>query len=172
MSTPNNPFKEIILPNTIPSAWPPAPIYWMILAIVIVIVCVAVFLIRKYQKKRKVIKQALTSLQILRLQKTTQFADLNQLMKAICLHYYPRQQVASLNGEAWFAFIEKHNQTPEQPIFGNQSDFCHRLYQGNSHCTKQDFKSVKKWIKQFPAQVKNTQKSTLKNDSLAGTKHV
>jgi len=171
MPTPNNPFEHIILPTQVPSAWPPAPIYWLILAVVICVVAGVVWWLKQRQKRQQKVKQALSALKQLRRQDSANFANLNQILKGLALQYYSRQKVASLTGEAWFSFIQAHN-TSNTPLFGEQAQFCQRLYQQPSMCDEQDFKSVSHWIKGFPAQVKRLQKSTLVDQSLTGQHHV
>ncbi|WP_166738861.1 DUF4381 domain-containing protein [Psychromonas algarum] len=157
MSTPNNPFEQIIIPSSAPSAWPPAPIYWLILVLLIVVIGLTVFLIKRHLKKQKIIKQALSTLIQLQ-QKQVTFAQLNQLLKGVALQYYPREQVASLSGQAWFMFIQQHSKQKSQLLFEDKSTFCKRLYQQDSFCTEQDFITAKQWIAEFPAQLIQQQK--------------
>jgi len=167
----NNLFEQIILPAQAPSVWPPAPIYWLILAAIIIMSVLTVIFIRRYINKQKIVKQALTSLQ--KLQKdNSSFAQLNQLLKGLCLHYYSRKQVASITGQAWFIFLQEHSEQPNVALFNNQHEFCRRLYQDNSPCTEKDFASAKKWIQALPAQVKARHTLALKNEQLAGKKYV
>jgi len=158
MATPNNPFEQIILPNEAPSAWPPAPIYWVILCLTIISIVGLIWFIKHRKKNKKIVKQALASLK--RLQKSeADFVALNQLFKGLCLQYYPRPQVASLAGKEWFIFINQHNAQKQSLLFEDQDTFCQRLYKQHSLCTSQDFEAAKQWIKDFPAQVLVLQKS-------------
>lgn len=171
MSTLDNPFEQIIIPAQAPSAWPPAPIYWLILAAIMIVSALTVVFIKRYLNKQKIVKQALTSLT--QLQKdNASFAQLNQLLKGLCLHYYSRKQVASITGQAWFIFLQEHSAHPNVALFNKQHEFCRRLYQDNSPCTAEDFASAKKWIQALPAQVKARHTLALKNEQLAGKKYV
>ena len=158
MPTPNNPFEQIILPVNTPSAWPPAPIYWLILTASLIVIALVFFLTKRHIKKKKVIKQALFSLKGLQ-EEEASFIQLNQLLKGLCLQYYPRAQVASLMGKEWFIFIQQHNTEKESVLFGDQEKFCQRLYQQETLCTQDDFTAAKQWIQKFPAQVLTLQKS-------------
>lgn len=171
MPTPNNPFEQIIIPIEAPSAWPPAPIYWLILAAAIIVITLTTVFIKRYLKRQIIVKKTLILLKNLQ-QDNANFAQLNQLLKGLSLHYYARKEVASLTGQAWFAFLQEHNAQQNKILFNDQDEFCRRLYQQNSTCTEQDFASAKKWIQHFPEQVKTRQKLVLKNDSLAGKAHV
>ena len=158
MATPNNPFEQIILPAEAPSAWPPAPIYWLILFIAIISIGLLIWLVKRRKNNKKIVKKALYSLQ--QLQKNeADFVALNQLFKGLCLQYYPRPKVASLAGKEWFIFINQHNAQKQSLLFKDQDTFCQRLYKQSSICTQQDFEMAKQWIKDFPEQVIALQKS-------------
>lgn len=173
MPTPNNPFEQIIVPTEIPSAWPPAPIYWVIFAAIVCLLMVSIWLIKRRIKKQQAIKKALVALAQLQQSQETSFVQLNELLKGLCLHYYPRQQVASLTGQTWFYFLQQHHVEKSKPLFNNPDEFCQRLYQIDSPCTGQDFQLAKQWIKHFPAQVTALQKLTNNTDHyLAGKQHV
>jgi len=158
MATANNPFEQIILPTTLPSAWPPAPIYWVITSVFIVSMILLFLFIKRRISHKKYVKQTLSALAQLQQQKAS-FVQLNQLLKGLCLHYYPRQQVASLTGKEWFIFIQQHNAQKATPLFDDVDTFCERLYQLESTCTKQEFKAASTWVKTFPKQVLSLQKS-------------
>ena len=186
MSTPDNPFEQIIIPTGLPSAWPPAPIYWLLALLVIVAIGLSVYFIKRHINQQKVIKQALASLQALQ-QTSPSFAQLNQLLKGLSLQFYPRAQVASLTGEDWFAFIQQHHYiqknnsinkhtdvdkyTSDQSLFNNKEEFCQRLYQTPSTCEQKDFDAAKQWIQSFPKQFFALQKSTA-NHQAAGINNV
>ena len=53
MPTPSNPFEQIIIPADVPSAWPPAPIYWLILAAIIAVIVFAVIFIKHNINKQR-----------------------------------------------------------------------------------------------------------------------
>jgi hypothetical protein len=158
MATANNPFEQIILPANIPSAWPPAPIYWLICALLLIAISLLVVFAKRYQQRKKTVKQALVALQALEKQ-NADFAQLNQLLKGLCLQYYSRAQVASLTGKEWFIFIQQHSAHKKMPLFDDQDRFCQRLYQQQSIATSDDFREAKQWIKDFPSQVMILQKS-------------
>lgn len=160
MSTPDNPFEHIFTPAVLPSAWPPAVIYWVILAILIVTTILVVYFIQRYIKAHKIINHALSALQQQQ-DNSANFVQLNQLLKGLSLQYYPRAKVASLTGNAWFLFLQQHTAETSEPIYIDNNVFCQRLYQQHSNSSESEFSAAKQWIKQFPAQVKRLQKSTI-----------
>lgn len=138
----------------IPSAWPPAPLYWLLLAVLLLVVTGAFFTFKKFKKESQKQKQLLTELQKLQ-QSKADFISLNQLLKAVSLRYFPRTQVASLHGETWFDFLQDYS---EQLLFDNKEVFTKRLYGDSSQCTIDDYEAVKQWIISLPKQIKKKQK--------------
>lgn len=107
------PLRDIHLPDPV-SAWPPATGWWVLLALIIIIF-LALFLYKKYKPalKRKPAYKKLATNEFQAIKK--QFAGnpsvellraLSTLTRQITLSYYPRQQVASLTGEAWLQQIK------------------------------------------------------------------
>jgi hypothetical protein len=89
--------------------WPPAPGWWLIAALVGVWVIAGVWaLIARYRRDayRRV---ALTELE--RLQAAGDAAGLATLLKRVALSAFPREQVASLCGTAWLAFLDRTGAT-------------------------------------------------------------
>lgn len=104
--------KDIHLPPAI-GWWPLAPGWYVLMALFFI---VAVFcMYRAYQRylNGRAKKHALTLLDLY----TTQYAKegntqltsarISELLKRVALVYYPRQQVASIHGQAWINFLNK-----------------------------------------------------------------
>lgn len=101
---------DIHLPSE-PADWPPAYGWWLLLAL-----CLGLFVVAlRYQLKRRKFKQQRQEIvtmvdalegQLKKGQGVTALADLNTLLKRIAIQYYPRQEVASLSGEAWLQFLD------------------------------------------------------------------
>jgi len=104
--------RDIHLPDPV-SWWPPAPGWWVLVALIILsFLAVRAFL--KIHKARRVRVAALKELELLSTG-FTQMQDAHHLVKAlsvllrrICLSYYPRFDVAGLTGEAWLRFLDQH----------------------------------------------------------------
>lgn len=145
--------NDIIEPAT-PSAWPPAFIYWILLLTTLFVVTGAFFAFKKYKKEYQ--KQQLLLNELNKVQQSqASFITLNQLLKGVCLRYFPRSDVASLHGEAWFNFLQQYASTP---LFDNKETFTKRLYGEISTCTADDYEAVRQWIKALPQQIKKNQK--------------
>lgn len=151
--------NDIIAPNTA-SFWPLALIYWVLLILMVAALFGLIYFIKQNKKQRLKQQSALLKLQELQINNAN-FIVLNQLIKGVALHYFPRNQVASLHSQAWFDFLQRY---ATEPIFQNQETFMMRLYQEkNPVCSENDFTQTKKWIKQLPKQIKNQTKEANKH---------
>ena len=106
-----NGLEPIIAPDPV-SFWPPAPGWYVLAVIALLLVFYGVYLlIRKYQKNlyRRLALQELATLELnTNSQQIAQsIASLNTLLKRTALAGYPRDKVASLSGKDWLAFLEK-----------------------------------------------------------------
>lgn len=146
--------NDIIAPTT-PHWFPPAPIYWLLALLTMASVVTLFYIIKKYKIEHKLQKVQLRKLQQLQ-QQQINFVALNQLLKGCVLHYFSREEVASLHGELWFEFLQKYATTP---IFKNKQNFMRRLYQTDIHAAPEsDFLEAKKWIIELPKQIKKVNK--------------
>ena len=101
---------EIILPETV-SWWPTAP-GWKALAIIIVILLL--FICVRWMKhwwrnryRREALRQLMQVQRHAGKQLQEVVAVLPYYLKVTALQAYPRQDVASLSGENWLAFLDK-----------------------------------------------------------------
>lgn len=101
---------EIILPDAV-SWWPTAP-GWKALAIIVVILLL--FLCVRWMKRwwrNRYRREALRQLMQVQRQSGKQVQEvvavLPYYLKVTALQAYPRQDVASLSGESWLAFLDK-----------------------------------------------------------------
>ncbi len=97
---------DIHLPPPVP-AFPWAPGWWLLLALAITgLAALTVYLWRRH-RGRAYRRAALTELESLAGERSdSAFAQqLNQLLRRVALHSYPRSAVAGLSGERWRAFL-------------------------------------------------------------------
>jgi hypothetical protein len=154
-----NPLAQLndILPPSLPSFWPPAPIYWFLLSAVIICLLLFVYLFKKHKTQKVKQKKALKQLIHLQ-QSNADFILLNQLLKGVALLYFPRTQVASLHGEQWFDFLQSYSQTS---LFNDKPHFIKRLYDHPAPvCSSRDFEQAEKWITGLHKQIKKTRNIT------------
>lgn len=102
--------RDIHLPHPV-SWWPPAPGWWALLFLCLLVVF-SVWFFRLIKHKRSVRVAAFKELQIIS-NTFSQKRDAHKLVKSlsillrrICLSYFPRTEVAGLTGEKWLAFLD------------------------------------------------------------------
>lgn len=102
--------KDIHQPTEV-AWWPLAPGWWIVAAVVIVLGVVAALLKRKRKPNR--IKQAQKELAQIKQRYQLHpdpdiaLAEVNRLLKRICIMRYGAQAVASLYGDAWLKFLDE-----------------------------------------------------------------
>lgn len=107
--------RDLHLPADI-SAWPPAPGWWLLALLLISLLAIALFQLVKIIRRNRYRRQALQQLLQLSYSSTEPAAylqQLNRLLKRTALAASPAQNVASLNGEAWLAFLDRSLQSNE-----------------------------------------------------------
>lgn len=102
--------RDIHLPDAV-SWWPPAPGWWALLALCLIVVF-SVWLFRLIKYRRSVRVAAFKELQIISADFTREgdapqlVKSLSILLRRICLSYFPRSEVAGLTGEKWLKFLD------------------------------------------------------------------
>ena len=95
------------------SAWPPAPGWWLLAALVLVMISVGLFLWWRHYQRQAYRRAGLKRLQVLRAEyestgDTAAYVQaVNGLLKAIALNGFPRREVAAVNGDQWLAFLRE-----------------------------------------------------------------
>ncbi|NMT64681.1 DUF4381 domain-containing protein [Marinobacter orientalis] len=88
--------------------WPPAPGWWILLAIGIALTVLAFVYLRRKHRRNRWLGPARKELQELAQNPSTDnqwFADLNQLLKRSARIRYPERVPESLSGEPWIQFL-------------------------------------------------------------------
>ncbi|WP_445945122.1 DUF4381 domain-containing protein [Shewanella sp.] len=108
---------DIILPPSI-SDLPLAPGYWLLAFLLVLVIGMIVrrfMLKRRYHAPRKAAIALLNSYDIT----SDEFAaQVNTLLKRTALSYLPREQLARLNGNEWFEWLDSRMPAPNQHQFG------------------------------------------------------
>lgn len=99
--------RDIHLPDP-GGFWPPAPGWWVLLALTLILVAFAAWqLIRKHRRNRW-LTQALAEVDALAVEShrdSDWFRRLNQVLKRGARVRYPEHSAESLSGEAWINFL-------------------------------------------------------------------
>lgn len=106
------PLRDIHLPDQI-SWWPPAPGWWLLLLSLGAVI--ALLLLKRSRHNPSVSIRAASLQELETIARKYQrhaneqrlMRETSALLRRICLSLYPREQVASLTGEAWLAFLDR-----------------------------------------------------------------
>lgn len=104
--------KDIHLPEPI-GWWPLAPGWYVLMAILLVIVIGFIYLDHKRRLHARAKNQALKLLAVYKQQyeqeNNTQAtsARISELLRRVALVYFPRSEVASIHGDDWIQFLNK-----------------------------------------------------------------
>ena len=97
--------RDIHLPEPV-SWWPPAPGWWLLLALTFIAVCLA-YVIYARHRRNHWRGNALAELTRLRdAAPEKMLGELSVLMRRVAISRFPRQEVAALTGEDWLRFLD------------------------------------------------------------------
>jgi hypothetical protein len=95
-----NNLRDIVIPDA-PAIWPPAPGVWVA---IIVVVSVVLFLVLRWRAVRERNAYRRAGLELLA--EARSVYDVSVVLKRVALVAYSREQVASLYGKAWAAYLD------------------------------------------------------------------
>ena len=108
--------KDIHLPNAV-SWWPLAPGWWVLLALFLLMIALAVTLTIRSRRKTSqeiIIDQALQLFNQLQQQSLTPkdlIMELSELLRRTAISLYGRDEIANLAGDDWLRFLNKQGST-------------------------------------------------------------
>jgi hypothetical protein len=110
-SDPLQGLRDIHLPAPV-SFWPPAPGWWLILLVFVMLILATLWLWRRHRRRayrRSALRQLQQLQQALRdgQADTSIIAELSMLLRRTAITRYGRQQVAGLQGSAWLEFLDR-----------------------------------------------------------------
>jgi hypothetical protein len=160
--------KTIHLPEQINNY--PLAYGWWILLFTLCLVCVLA--LKKYLKYRsncQVKRQAMKSLKEMDLD----VEQLISLLKWAALHYFPRQQIASLSGEKLLAFLTSSLPTKQQEVFTRlfQPTLVKRYQRDEQHQSTDDLSTaVMLWLENALPPSKQIRKTFEESEQHESTK--
>lgn len=101
--------RDIHLPEPV-SWWPPAPGWWIV-AVVLLAMLIGAYWFFRRRRRSSWRREALVELAQLQEQAVPvyqQLTLLSALLRRVAMSCFPRQDVASLTGQAWLGFLEQH----------------------------------------------------------------
>ena len=107
MPTNQLPLKDLHLPEAI-SWFPPAIGWWLLLILVPLLIALIYWLYKRLTRKTavKVAKQQLRVIKESTKDNTYKLVQLSALLRRVAISVAPREQTASLTGQAWLAFLD------------------------------------------------------------------
>jgi hypothetical protein len=97
--------NDIVIPEPV-AWWPPAPGWYVVAALVLLALLVLTFRgIQRWQRNRYR-REALAILAQVRDNGSGQASRVPELLKRAALSAFPRDEVAGLNGAAWYRFLD------------------------------------------------------------------
>lgn len=106
--------------HTTPSIWPLATGWWVVIVLLLTALGFATYKGYRYRQMKQqqtAMFKALTRLDKdlqhhqTSTEKSAAITQMNQLLRRLALMHFPRQQVASLTGQQWLAFLDKTGNT-------------------------------------------------------------
>jgi len=102
--------RDIHLPGT-PDIWPPAPGWWLLFGILLLLmIAVGVLAWRRIElrRQRRRVLELLDEIERSSAGNATPgyLAQLSRLIRALALAHFPRQEIASLTGRDWLRFLD------------------------------------------------------------------
>ncbi|OEE70469.1 DUF4381 domain-containing protein [Vibrio genomosp. F6] len=141
---PTLPLNPALLPDA-PSWWPLAWGWWSLMALACFTVLLVVIYLRWRKKKLAPKKAALKIITNQALEHTPSAAI--ELLRQAALSYYPRERIAMLSGEEWYAFLDSQISQPR--FTPNSTVWQQALYQKPSSETQQSLiEDCQIWIEQ------------------------
>jgi len=103
--------RDIHLPADI-AWWPPAPGWWMVFGMVMLLLGLGLFLYKRKQSRRFYLaaRQELGRIRAAYEQERDErqlVMQLSTYLRRVCLSIYPRAEVASLTGATWLAYLDR-----------------------------------------------------------------
>lgn len=133
--------------------WPLAPGWYLLIGLVLVSISLVSYLLFCAYAKGRAKRQALHLLKIYqqeyqrRSNSQETSMKVSELLRRMALIYFPREQVASLQGEAWLAFLTRTTKNSDFTSMRNY--FLELPYQPNQAIDLQPlFNGAEAWLKQ------------------------
>ncbi|ARG96328.1 DUF4381 domain-containing protein [Legionella micdadei] len=133
--------------------WPLAPGWYLLLFLCLILIVFLIYLARRTYANGQAKRQALQLLEVYeqeyRREQDSQASSMkvSELLRRVALVYFPREEVASLQGEAWLEFLNKTSKGIE---FNKLRNYLLEIpYQPATDIDLQPlFHCAKAWIKQ------------------------
>lgn len=101
------PLKDLHLPEAI-SWFPPAIGWWLVAILLLLTVWFLYWLYKRFTRKTafKIARQLLTNIKDSPMDNAQKLAELSAWLRRVAITIAPREQTASLTGQAWLTFLD------------------------------------------------------------------
>jgi len=107
--------KDIQTPEVITS-WPIAYGYWILLALIIVTIAAIYYLVKRQRRDSAPKRIVIAALKELDPNHQALSSQVNTLIKRAAMSYLPREQVAGLEGQAWYRWMNTQVKLPDPQL--------------------------------------------------------
>ncbi|MEJ2764742.1 DUF4381 domain-containing protein [Photobacterium sp. MCCC 1A19761] len=169
------PLADIHLPDA-PGLWPLAWGWWVCLFIGLCLLIGGLWMciryIRQIKQQQSARKEALRRLP--GFNQPDALNAINLLLRQTAMSYYPRQQVASLTGAQWLAFLDTHLTPSEQGFAALSEQWSYGIF-SKQPLEPQDFQrcyqQAERWLRNARLPAPQSQQST-QQSTVAEKRHV
>jgi len=97
-----------------PAWWPPAPGWWLVALVLLIVVAVTAWRMRRRWRRQMAARQAIRELALLRQRQkgradaAASVRELSRLLRRFALAQFAHADVAALTGDAWLDFLDHH----------------------------------------------------------------
>lgn len=164
--------RDIHVPGMI-EAWPPAPGWWILAALGVLLVIAGITWLFRYWHANRYRREAIRELtQLLKNQRNDEddqayLEALQRLLKRTALTGFPREAVASLTGEAWVQFLDRASGSHDFSI-GEAEALIDGNYRPDISVDAESLHLVaKSWIQKHHRRHLNAEEHRLDEDALS-----
>ena len=142
--------KDIHTPAAIEN-WPPAYGWWLLFALVLLVIVMLSRWLIKVRKLRLAKRQALKALKQIDGSNLNSASQLNQLLKRVAMTYFPEQNIQEMHGLKWAEFlvttIPNRKVKDVSESFKLMQESLYQAHTAESAEFPRYYKSVETWIK-------------------------
>lgn len=140
------PLADIHLPDQI-SIWPPAYGWWILTLLVLTALFFIARAVKNWRAARIQKNIAIGELHAVDLNQATAWQQINEILKRAAMEYYSREQVASLTGLKWKAFLLQNLKKNAIAFDDNWLNFAY-LPEIDAQQVKDYHQFAEQWLKQ------------------------
>ncbi len=145
--SPLSQLNDIKLPEPV-SLWPPAPGWWLLTILALVLLILGVRWALSRYRRGRVHREALKGLTALRPDDPKWTARANAIIKTVFIHYLPEQKGAQCFGQQWAEMLVSHLPAKLQAKYGSSlQQFCNALYRPEHGLDARHHRALIAWLK-------------------------